>query len=94
MQPEKTRSISPLSTQELTRAGTSSPCLSLREAKGLGWVQAGEMMAGLPDLSWKLRKIPWTLYRAKKAQLHRLSHLVMLLLQISQLRFQEIQDFP
>lgn len=28
-----------------------------------------------------------------KAQFHRLSHLVMLLLQISQLRFQEIQDF-
>lgn len=29
-----------------------------------------------------------------KVQFHRLWHLVMLLLQISQLRFQEIQDFP
>lgn len=51
LQPEKAHSISPLSTQELTRASPSSPRPSLRDAKGLGWVRAGEMMAGPPDLS-------------------------------------------
>ena len=65
LQPEKTHSISPLSTQELTSAGPSSTRPSLRKVKSMGWVRAGEMMTGLPDCSWKLRKIPWTLCRAK-----------------------------